>query len=105
MRLHLSSPLRLARRRSRMPKHRPRYDGYAYPLPELAPAQRQSFLGSPQNQAMRRYLIQLLEHEYQDLFRRGVWTTVMVSFEIHDGTMQDEVSVELRRRHRKVPQE
>jgi hypothetical protein len=92
-----------------MPQPRPRHDQYGRPLPTLAPAASppapQAVLHSETNTAMRRQLLWLLEHEYQDLFQCGMFAEVTLTLRVVDGTLQAEVDVEVKRLHRLDPGE
>jgi hypothetical protein len=84
---------------------RARADAYGRPLPTVAPATRQDLSQSPQNQLMRRYVLCLLEEGYRHLYRRGCWAEVTVRLQVKDGTVQSDVTVEVRQPHRHQPDE
>lgn len=82
------------------PPRRVRHDAYGVPLPVLDMAQRQSLVQSEHNQAMRKYLLHLLEQDYADLFRRGMYAELTLILRIDNGSMQADVDVGIQRHHR-----
>lgn len=84
---------------------RPRHDRYGRPLPTVAPVERRSLVDSDQNRTARQRLVWLLEHEYAELFRAGVWGEVVLTFAICDGTIQADLHVEVKRSHRQESEE
>jgi hypothetical protein len=84
---------------------RARYDSYGQGLPDLATVQRQSLVHSEHNTAMRRYLLELLETQYQDLFQRGVYAEVHIMLHVHNGTLAQKVVIQPRFEHLYEPEE
>ena len=80
-------------------QRRTAYDSYGQSLPELALVQQQSLLHSPHNQAVRRYLLDLLETHYQELFRRGVYAEVHIVLTVQDGSLGQKIVVQPRFEH------
>lgn len=84
-----------------MPRPHVRHDGYGRPLPTLSEAQQEGLLDRPFNQAMRRFLLALLEEELQLVCRRGVYARVHLCFDVEDGMLNAEgTEMQTVRRHR-----
>lgn len=75
-----------------MPRPHPRRDGYGRPLPPLADAHQEVLLERPVNQAMRRFIARLLDEQFVDVCRRGVYARVEVCFEVRDGILESELT-------------
>jgi hypothetical protein len=88
-----------------MKPRRARYDSYGQGLPDLATVQRQSLVHSEHNTAMRRYLLELLETQYQDLFQRGVYAEVHIVLQVHNGALGQKVVIEPRFEHLYEPED
>jgi hypothetical protein len=86
-----------------MDKRLPRRDSYGKPLPTLAPVSRQDLVDSSANLAGRQYLSDVLECDYSHLFRRGIDATLLIRFEIKDGTMLPEIAIQEQRLHARLP--
>jgi hypothetical protein len=88
-----------------MKPRRARYDSYGQVLPDLATVPRQSLVHSEHNMAMRRYVLELLERQYEDLLQRGVHAEVHIMLQVHNGMLGQKVVIQPRFEHLYEPED
>jgi hypothetical protein len=82
------------------PQRQPHRDRYGHPWSTLAPATAAFDTRPEQVLALQRAVGRLLDTEYADLFRRGVYATVQLTLLVGPGESRSGIEVHVTRHYR-----